>query len=267
MSVRAGRAGAPREVLSASWEAVGCTGSVLTEPSPPPPLLTVHRRPRPVIGRAALVVAVLVVAGLVLRAHPLDASLAAALNAAHTGVVGASCSAVYALFEPVPAVLLTVVVTGLVWARTRRLLPAIAFGGVVALTWIPSDLLKVLVARPRPTAAVLPHPFVPAQPDASFPSGHAVFVTAIVLAALMLVRDARRRRVLAVGGALLVVVVALALAVDGVHWPTDVVASVVWALAVAPAARLVWVDVVLRPVARRVEQTGRHVTRRGEDLP
>lgn len=223
-----------------------------------------------------VVVVLLVVVGLVLRAHPVDAGLARALNTLHVGVLGAVGSAVYTVFEPVPAVLLTVVLTGLVWARTRRLVTAAAFAGVVALTWIPSDLLKVVVGRPRPDAAVLSHPFVPVQPDASFPSGHTVFVVALVLAGLMLVPPGPRRRVLAVLGGVVVLVVATALAVDGVHWPTDVVASVVWALVVAPVARIVWVDLVLTRVvlrgAARVErfrtpderaavvgeQTGRH---------
>nr|WP_246276219.1 phosphatase PAP2 family protein [Curtobacterium albidum] len=168
------------------------------------------------------------------------------------------------------------VLTGLVWARTRRLVTAAAFAGVVALTWIPSDLLKVVVGRPRPDGSVLPHPFVPVQPDASFPSGHTVFVVALVLAGLLLVPAGPRRRVLAVLGGVVVLVVATALAVDGVHWPTDVVASVVWALAVAPVARIVWVDLVLTRVVQRGaarverfrtpderaavvgEQTGRH---------
>ncbi len=221
-------------------------------------------------------VVLLVVVGFVLRAHPVDAGLARALNSLHVGVLGAVGSAVYTVFEPVPAVLLTVVLTGLVWARTRRLVTAAAFAGVVALTWIPSDLLKVVVGRPRPDGSVLPHPFVPVQPDASFPSGHTVFVVALVLAGLMLVPAGPRRRVLAVLGGVVVLVVATALAVDGVHWPTDVVASVVWALAVAPVARIVWVDLVLTRVVQRGaarverfrtpderaavvgEQTGRH---------
>lgn len=221
-------------------------------------------------------VVLLVVVGFVLRAHPVDAGLARALNTLHVGVLGAVGSAVYTVFEPVPAVLLTMVLTGLVWARTRRLVTAAAFAGVVALTWIPSDLLKVVVGRPRPDGSVLPHPFVPVQPDASFPSGHTVFVVALVLAGLMLVPAGPRRRVLAVLGGVVVLVVATALAVDGVHWPTDVVASVVWALAVAPVARIVWVDLVLTRVVQRGaarverfrtpderaavvgEQTGRH---------
>ncbi|WP_186315320.1 MULTISPECIES: phosphatase PAP2 family protein [Curtobacterium] len=245
----------------------------MTTPLPVSPARPTRRR---AVERAVVGVVLLVVVGFVLRAHPVDAGLARALNSLHVGVLGAVGSAVYTVFEPVPAVLLTVVLTGLVWARTRRLVTAAAFAGVVALTWIPSDLLKVVVGRPRPDGSVLPHPFVPVQPDASFPSGHTVFVVALVLAGLMLVPAGPRRRVLAVLGGVVVLVVATALAVDGVHWPTDVVASVVWALAVAPVARIVWVDLVLTRVVQRGaarverfrtpderaavvgEQTGRH---------
>ncbi|MDK8173485.1 phosphatase PAP2 family protein [Curtobacterium citreum] len=245
----------------------------MTSPLPVSPARPTRRR---AVERAVVGVVLLVVVGFVLRAHPVDAGLARALNTLHVGVLGAVGSAVYTVFEPVPAVLLTMVLTGLVWARTRRLVTAAAFAGVVALTWIPSDLLKVVVGRPRPDGSVLPHPFVPVQPDASFPSGHTVFVVALVLAGLMLVPAGPRRRVLAVLGGVVVLVVATALAVDGVHWPTDVVASVVWALAVAPVARIVWVDLVLTRVVQRGaarverfrtpderaavvgEQTGRH---------
>jgi undecaprenyl-diphosphatase len=218
------------------------------------------------VERAVVVIILLVVMGFILRGHAIDAPVAAVLNAAHVGVIAGLTSAVYAVFEPVPAILFTMVLTAVVWARTRKLVVAAAFAGVVALTWIPSDVLKVVVERPRPDGTVLPHPFVPVQPDASFPSGHMVFLTAVVLALLMLVRDGRRRRVCAVVGGLVIAALATALAVDGGHWPTDVIASVVWALAVAPLARIVWVDVVLRGVTRRLEQTGRHRSGRGKDL-
>lgn len=46
-------------------------------------------------------------------------------------------------------------------------------------------------------------------------------------------------------GAAAVAVAALALVTDGVHFPSDVIASVVWTLAVAPAVRYLWVDLVM----------------------
>lgn len=220
------------------------------------PIFTSPARWRVPVERAIVMVVFLAVVGFVVRAFPADASLSATLNVLHIGALGALCTAVYTVFEPVPAILLTVVITGIVLARTRQLQVAAAFAGVVALTWLPSAALKIIVGRPRPHG--LTHPFVPAQVDASFPSGHVVFVTALLLAALMLIADRRRRRLAALLGAVGVVAVATALCIDGVHWPADVVASVLWALAVAPAARLLWVDVVLRRAAARLEQTGRH---------
>lgn len=241
-------------------------GVVSTLDPAPPPILRRPDRWRTPVARAVVAVVVLVVVGLVVRAHPVDAGLATSLNALHTGVFGSLCSAVYAVFEPVPAVLLTVVLTIVVRMRTGRLVVAAAFAGVVAVTWIPSDLLKLVVERPRPDGADLAHPFSPIQTDASFPSGHVAFVTALLLAASMLVADRRARAVLLTVGGLVVASIALALAVDGVHWPADVVASVVWSVAVAPAARLLWVDVVLRSFLRTPEHTGRHRTHRGEDV-
>lgn len=125
-------------------------------------------------------------------------------------------------------------------ARRRRLQPS-----VVALTWIPSDLAKILVERPRPDAQLLAHPYSPAQVDASYPSGHTVFIAAFVIAALYLLGGTRWFRTALVIGIVLVAVVALSLVIDAVHFPTDVLASIVWSLAVAPAARLVWVDWIL----------------------
>ncbi|MFJ4220530.1 phosphatase PAP2 family protein [Curtobacterium luteum] len=220
------------------------------------PMFTPPARRRVVIERAAVMVVFLAVVGFVVRAFPADAALSAGLNAFHVSVLGALCSAMYGVFEPVPAILLTIVITGIVWVRTRQPQVAAAFAGVVALTWIPSAALKLVVERPRPHG--LTHPFVPAQPDASFPSGHVVFVTALLLAALMLIADRSRRRVAAGVGVVGVLAVATALCIDGVHWPADVIASVLWAVGVAPAARLLWVDVVLRRAAARLEQTGRH---------
>jgi undecaprenyl-diphosphatase len=224
----------------------------------PLPILTRPDRWRTPVERAVVVVGLLAVVGFVVRSVPVDAGLAGSLDALHVGVLGALCSAVYAVFEPLPAIVLTIVVTGVVWASTRRLRVAAAFAGVVAVTWLPSAALKVLVGRPRPDGSVLPHPFVPAQPDASFPSGHVVFVTALLIALLMLVPDRRRRRLAAALGAVAVLAVATALCIDGVHWPADVAASVVWSVAVAPAARLLWVDVVLDTALRRRELSGRH---------
>ncbi len=194
----------------------------------------------------AVAAAVLVtVGGFVLRAHSVDMGADVDLNRLRTGVVGALATGVYHLFSPVPAVLITVVLTGVIWAWARDLRVAAAFAGVVAATWLPSAVIKLLVHRQRPDSALLSHPYTPALTDASYPSGHAVFVTTLAIALVLVLRGTRWQSPATAIGAVVVAVVAVALVTDGVHFPSDVIASMVWALAVAPAVRYVWVDLVM----------------------
>ena len=192
---------------------------------------------------AAAVFVLLVVTGMVLRPGQ-DLGLARAFNGLHTGVVGVVASATYHVFEPVPSVILTVVLAAVIWI-VKDLRTGVAFAGVVALTWIPAEVIKVIVHRGRPDVAVMPHPFLPVQTDPSFPSGHTAFIVALVVALAFVVYGTRWHPIVVGVGTLLIVLVAAALAVDAVHFPTDIAASIAWSLAVAPAARLVWVDWVM----------------------
>jgi len=195
------------------------------------------------LGVAVGVFVILVVAGIALRSGQ-DLGLARALNGLHTGVVGAVASATYKVFEPVPSVVYTVVLAVVIWV-VKDLRTGAAFAGVVALTWIPTEVIKVVVHRGRPDVQVMPYPFLPVQTDASFPSGHTAFIVALVVALVFVVRGTRWQPMVVGVGTVVIAVVALALAVDAVHYPTDIAASVVWSLAVAPAARLVWVDWIM----------------------
>ena len=199
--------------------------------------------PLRVLAVAAATFVLLVVTGIALRPGQ-DLWLAQALNGLHTGALGALGSAVYRVFEPVPSVVLTVVVAVAIWVL-RGLRSGAAFAGVVALTWIPTEVVKLVVHRGRPDVHGMPHPYLPVQVDPSYPSGHTAFVVALVLALAFVLRGTRWHSLVVGGGTLLIVLVALALAVDAVHYPSDILASVVWSLGVAPAARLVWVDGVL----------------------
>jgi undecaprenyl-diphosphatase len=186
------------------------------------------------------VFALLVVAGIALRPGQ-DLGLARALNGLHTGAVGMVASAIYNAFEPVPSLVLTAVVAVLIWI-VQDLRTGAAFAGVVALTWIPAELVKLIVHRGRPDVGVMAYPFLPVQTDPSFPSGHTAFIVALVMAFAFLAHGTRWQPIIVSLGTALIVIVALALAIDAVHFPSDIGASVVWSLAVAPAARLVWVD-------------------------
>ncbi|WP_052226335.1 phosphatase PAP2 family protein [Microbacterium mangrovi] len=205
-------------------------------------ILRPSRHPGFVVVIAVLGALLVTAVGFALRAHAIDLALAQGLNSLHTGTLGLVTTLVYQGLEPTASIAITILATGVIWASTRQLPVAAAFAGTVALTWIPSDIVKLLVHRPRPEAGLLSHPFVPAQIDASFPSGHTVFVTAFVIALLFVLRGTRWMPVGVVVGTLLVVGVATSVAIDGVHYPTDTIASVFWSVTVLPGARVVWVD-------------------------
>lgn len=199
------------------------------------------RNPYPLVSVAVAVVAVIVITIVGFTLGTVDLGLSKALNSLHTGVVGAFSTAVYHVISPAPAIGITFVVVAVIWWRTRDLRPALAFGGTIAITWLPSAVVKEIVHRARPDVGVLAHPF-PVQPDPGYPSGHTVYITAFVIALVWLLRDTRWHRWARTLGTVAIVVVFFAVSIDAVHYPTDAAASILWSVAVAPGVRVVWVD-------------------------
>ncbi|WP_052460280.1 phosphatase PAP2 family protein [Microbacterium gorillae] len=198
-------------------------------------------------------------AGRLLTAHDVDLGLVIAANTAHVGVVGALTDAVYRGLEPAFALVLALLVAAAVWWRARDLRASFLFLGVLALTWCPVILAKLIVDRPRPDPGLLAHPFLPTPTDSSFPSGHTAFVTALVVALWFVVRDRERlRAAVLLVGTLLVVLIGCTVVITGLHHPTDALASITWVLCAAPAARWVVQDVLLArwDRARSVRQSG-----------
>jgi len=179
--------------------------------------------PARLLGVAAAAFAVLVATGIALRPGQ-DLGLARALNGLHTGALAVVTSATYNVFEPVPSVVLTAALAAVIWI-VKDLRTGAAFAGVVALTWIPSEMIKLIVRRGRPDVLLMPYPFLPVQTDASFPSGHTAFIVALVVALAFVVQGTRWHPIVVGVGTSLIVLVALALAVDAVHYPTDIAAS------------------------------------------
>lgn len=202
-----------------------------------------HAARRPSI-RTPLIVAVVgvivvVAGGLVLARSAFDLPVDVALNRLHTGAFATFGDLMYKGFGPVPAILGTAVITAIVLLARRSLRLASTLAVTVAVTWLPAAIVKIAVDRPRPQLSALPHP--PAlQSDATYPSGHAVFVTALAITAVMLAMTPAFRVLWAVLGVVVLGLLTLALLSDGVHFPTDVFASVVWALTLAPLVRAVW---------------------------
>ncbi|WP_185200965.1 phosphatase PAP2 family protein [Glaciihabitans sp. INWT7] len=181
-----------------------------------------------------------------------DRGASQALNTLHSGGLGVITSGLYAVLSPIPAVIITAAISIVIVAITRRFRVALSFAVVVAVTWLPSAVLKLLIHRPRPDATALSHPFAHQPVDASFPSGHLVFVVAVVVAAVFLARPGAWRAFALTAGTIFTLIVAFALMVDGVHYPTDVFASMLWSVSVGPLVCALCARVILhrsQPVA------------------
>jgi membrane-associated phospholipid phosphatase len=207
-----------------------------------------QHRGRVAVIAAAAAAAILSV-GLLIRSSDFDIAVVRFFNGYHDGAIGAITNAVYAAFGPVPAIIGTAAITIIVLAATRSARVASTFAVTIATTWLSLAVVKLIVHRPRPDSSLLPFPFTPAQVDAGYPSGHTAFVTALVVTIVLAMAAGPARRRAAVFGGLLIAGVGVSLVIDGVHYPSDVLASILWGIAIAPLARMLWVSVVL---ARRI---------------
>ena len=170
----------------------------------------------------------------------LDLEGVKALNRFHTGFLGKLGADVYKVFSPVEAVALTVVIVLIIWAVSRNIRLAATFAVTVAVTWIPSDVVKFLVHRARPDHTAFSNHLAQSPVDSSYPSGHMVFVATLMITFFMLSRGTAYRGIVAVVAIVVVAVVAFSLVGDGVHYPTDVLASILWSLGVAPLVLGLW---------------------------
>jgi len=139
--------------------------------------------------------------------------------------------------------ILEAIVFGLVLAFNRRAWILAAAGALTGAWYV---LLSHLIIRARPTTAqvlqVTEHP-----PASSFPSGHTMFiVTVTTVAMLCLGRRFLPRWAQAVGWFLVVLVVvanAISRIYTGAHWPTDVLAGILIAVAwLAFVVSLRWIS-------------------------
>ncbi|MCU1528590.1 MAG: hypothetical protein JWP75_2353 [Frondihabitans sp.] len=212
-------------------------------------MLRPFTRPSTVVAFGIAAIVVVVAFGFLISKTEamtnVDLRIDKALNHLHTGFLGALGSGVYWLFEPTHAVLITLVVALVIWARSKNLRLAVTFAFVVGFTWLASDVVKLLVHRDRPDPAALLHPFSPEPVDPSFPSGHAVFVATMIVALYLLARGTSFRTGIVLGGIAVAIVAAFALLSDGVHYPSDVLASYAWSVGVAPLVLLGWNRFVL----------------------
>jgi membrane-associated phospholipid phosphatase len=143
------------------------------------------------------------------------------------------------LFSPPIALVIGVVSALIVFLVARRWLTVLHFAVLVLGTWLSSEVIKVIVHRPRPQGNVadtlVPNP----DPD-SYPSGHVCFAVGLGFGILVLVLHTRVRALVAVLAIVLVLVTSFSRIYLAIHFPTDIVASLVFAAAAFIAIETLW---------------------------
>jgi membrane-associated phospholipid phosphatase len=143
------------------------------------------------------------------------------------------------IFSPPIALLIGVLATAGVFLVTRSWVTVLHFALLVLGTWLSSEVVKYIVHRPRP-AARLADTLVPNPDPDSYPSGHVCFAVGIGLALFVLAIRSRVRVVVAVLAILLILLTSASRLYLGIHYPTDVVASVVFGLAAFIGIETLW---------------------------
>ena len=162
-----------------------------------------------------------------------------AMSDAHTAPLTALAMAVNFFFGTTfaPVVVLgCAVVIGVV---SKRWSLALRFAVVVGVAWGGNQLIKLIVDRPRPPRELLSHPLL-TESSYSFPSGHTAIAASLGVAFVILCWRTRARVWVIAGAAVIAVATALSRMYLGVHYPTDVVASLVYSTAAVTLLNAVW---------------------------
>lgn len=193
-------------------------------------------------GIGTIIFAATVLAGLMIKnagSRAAELNVDVGLSHDRNPVLTVMSLAIHYGLGPVGAIVLLLVCCLGLWMSRRSIVPALMFGSVVSIGWLSSEAGKHLVARMRPPADTV-QALVQERGMDSFPSGHTAFAVALVWAFVLVVARTRRARMWAlVAGVVLVAWVAFSRLYLGVHYPSDVVASVL----IASGAILIWLPV------------------------
>ncbi len=144
------------------------------------------------------------------------------------------------LFAPTVAFIIVLLAAGVILLRTRRPFMTLRFLVIVLIPTVGAAVVKVAVHRPRPDIVSLQHVLVLEPGGLSFPSGHTTFAACFVLGFIVLARGHRLRPALIGVGAVTVLLTAASRIYLGVHYPSDVLASMVYAVAAVALTDALW---------------------------
>lgn len=167
------------------------------------------------------------------------------VNVLHTATLDQIALGINWLFGPPVATMLVLVGVIVVAGSTRRLQPAIHFLAIVAVPWLGSEAVKLIVHRARPDIPSLAHPMVLEPGGLSFPSGHTAFAACLMLGIVVVTGRTRWRPILIGAGAVVTVATAASRVYLGVHYPSDVVAALVYSVAAVAIVNAFWALLVV----------------------
>ncbi|MBE4718403.1 hypothetical protein DAD99_09695 [Pseudarthrobacter sp. AB1] len=143
----------------------------------------------------------------------------------HVALLTGAAMALNLLFGPAAGVLAIGAVALFLLVARGAPVNAVAFSLMASSGWVASELFKLLIERQRPDPTLLFDPLAPEIGPDSFPSGHVTFAVTLAFAVYFLARGTRWSKFAAVGGVVVTVVVAWSRLYIGVHYPSDVVGS------------------------------------------
>ena len=128
-----------------------------------------------------------------------------------------------------PAIIIVVLIVACLWILGKRL-EAVFIGSATSIASLTNFLLKLLIARPRPTSELV-QVFV-ASNESSFPSGHTtyavVFYGLLFYLAPRLIKRSKTVKALRSILIILILLIMLSRIYLGVHWLSDILGSLLF---------------------------------------
>lgn len=163
------------------------------------------------------------------------------VSRAHVAALDSLALGIDRLFSPpVAAALVALSVVMVLLRSSRNLRTALQFFALVVIPWLGNAAIKSFVHRPRPDIPSLANALVLDPGGLSFPSGHTTFTACFVLGFIVVARGWRWRALLIVAGAMLTVATAWSRVYLGVHYPSDVIASIIYSISAVTLVQAFW---------------------------